>query len=166
MITERLRTKKYKKLPFVRTNLGHYLKVGNTVEILYIVDADTFDIKAFINLRDVPNSICPDDDCKVGMEVILNIRLFGIDCREKYDEYGQKAKEYVADLFLLNNNRVTILALPLDKKDKYNRLLARVGLKDENGTFVDLSDHLISKKIDGRSIANPYNGGTKMEFVD
>jgi endonuclease YncB( thermonuclease family) len=65
----------------------------------------------------------------------IRIRLAHIDCPEKRQAYGKKAKYYLSDLLFKKDIRVEVL-----NKDRYNRKIGVVFLEDQN------INHLMVKK--------------------
>ncbi|MDR2820420.1 MAG: thermonuclease family protein [Desulfovibrio sp.] len=55
----------------------------------------------------------------------ITVRLYGVDCPEKKQEYGPEAQEFVEDLLLTD----TVELIPVDQ-DRYGRVVAIVKTKD------------------------------------
>jgi endonuclease YncB( thermonuclease family) len=60
----------------------------------------------------------------------ITIRLYGVDCPEKQQEYGMQAKDYVEDLLLTG----TVGIIPVEE-DRYGRVVAIV--KTQDGTALE-----------------------------
>jgi len=82
-----------------------------------------------------------------------SVRLLGINCPEKGEEYYLEAKQYLESLIL---NKTVVLKYGNEKYDKYNRVLAYVFLENEN----------INLKIIKEGYANYYFPSGKDKYYD
>lgn len=80
-------------------------------EVIALADGDTFTI-----LRTLPD----------GRKAQVEIRPHKVDCPESYQAYGNRAKDFTADLIFRKVVRVT----RAQKSDSHDRMVARVELPD------------------------------------
>lgn len=115
----------------LKGNIGNFVAFFIFALIIYSI-ISPYDKRNNLNLSEKVYAVYVYDGDTIKIDINGRkdiIRLLGIDCPEKEQQYGKKAKEFTMHFLGLDHNRKVAITLEFEEdnmRDKYGRLLAYV----------------------------------------